>query len=450
MPEPYNYKLQIPSMFERISQLQAIDAQDEQAKALKQEREMKIAAQNMAIEQQKRQNEAIDSLIKNPNPSARDFAMVSMVMPKDRSEAIRKSWDSLDSDNQKNQLLFGGQVLSALTAGKPEIAIQFLDERAKSEVNAGRDGKMWNTYSKLIAIDPDKGLKTFGVMVASIPGGDKVIDAVLKAQRGPSEVAKSESDAEKARVEAGFAPKKIAGEIGLIEAQTKNALNQISDRANRLGLDKDKLASEIQLKIEEMSRKGTDLDTEAKKLINNSAMESVSSSQFAGKLNDLAGRILAEGGGKGGWNTIGKLFENLTGTQDEWTKTRNEYVRLKNNYVLKNLPQGPASDKDIRFAMEGLPPENANAEYIAQFLRGMAKMSVIDSKVKDAQADWVDSVGSLGRPRKDINVKGTMVPAGTNFNEFMYNYLEREHTKENTKAGAEQAKTRGYMKYGGQ
>jgi hypothetical protein len=437
-------------MFERISQLQNIDVQNEQMKAFRQDREMKLAAQNMAIDQQRRQNAMIENLMKNPNPTVRDFSMVSMLMPKDRAEAIQKSAEAIDADTQKKHLLFGGQVMAALTAGKPEIAIQFLDERAKSEINAGRDGRMWDTYSKLIAVDPDKGMKTFGVMLASVPGGDKVLDSALKAQQGPSQVAKSESEAEKARVEAGFAPRKIAGEIGLTEAQTKNTLNQISDRANRLGLDKDKFASEIGLKLEELKRKGTDLDTEAKKLINTSAIESVASSQFAGRLKDLAGRILAEGGGKGAWNSVGKLFENLTGTQDEWTKTRNEYVRLKNNYVLKNLPQGPASDKDIKFAMEALPPDNANAAYIAQFLQGMAKMSEIDSKVKDAQADWVDSVGSLGRPRKDINVKGTMVPAGTNFNEFMYAYLEKEHEKQKTKAGAEQAKTKGYMKYGGQ
>lgn len=448
MPEPYNYTLQIPSMFERISQLKNIDVQNEQMKAFQQDREMKIAAQNMAIDQQRKQNLLLENLIKNPNPTARDFSMVSMLMPKDKAEAIQKSWETLESSNQKNQLLFGGQVMSALTAGKPEIAIKFLEERAKSEVNAGRDGKIWDTYSKLIAVDPDKGLKTFGVMIASLPGGDKVLESAIKAQKGPSEVGKSEAEAEKARVEAGFAPAVAQAGLESTKAGTKNTLNQITDRAARLGLDKDKLATETQLKLEEMKRKGTELDAEAKKLINTSAIESVASSQFAGRLKDLAGRILAEGGGKGAWNTVGKLFENITGTQDEWTKTRNEYVRLKNNYVLKNLPQGPASDKDIKFAMEALPPDNANAAYIAQFLQGMAKMSEIDSKVKDAQADWVDSVGSLGRPRKDINVKGTIVPAGTNFNEFMYNYLEREHQKENIKTGVEQAKPKGYMKYG--
>jgi hypothetical protein len=79
----------------------------------------------------------------------------------------------------------------------------------------------------------------------------------------------------------------------------------------------------------------------------------------------------------------------------------------------------------------------------------MAQLSSIDSSIKAAEADWVNSSGSLGRPKRDINVQGMMVPAGTSFNEFMYIYLDKTQKEQDTKAGAEQAKTKGYMKYGG-
>jgi hypothetical protein len=446
MPEPYNYTLQIPSMFERISQLQNIDLEDEKIKAFQQDREMKIAAQNMAIDQQRRQNAMIENLMKNPNPTVRDFSMVSMLMPKDRAEAIQKSAEAIDADTQKKHLLFGGQVMAALTAGKPEIAIQFLDERAKSEINAGRDGRMWDTYSKLIAVDPDKGMKTFGVMLASVPGGDKVLDSALKAQKGPSEIAKSESEAEKARVEAGFAPRKMAGEIGLTEAQTQNFYSQISDRSAQLGLARDTSISTIQQKQKELDDKATQLDPEAKKQINIAMADSAVAMQYSGKLNDLAAKVLQAGGGSGVGTNFNQFFKNITGNQTEWDQIRNEYVRIKNVQALKNLPPGTASDRDIRTAMKGLPPETANAEYIAEFLRGMAKLSAIDSSIKAAEADWINSAGSLARPKKDIDVQGMMVPAGTSFNEFMYIYLDKEQKKQDTKAGAKQAKPKSYYK----
>jgi hypothetical protein len=39
-----------------------------------------------------------------------------------------------------------------------------------------------------------------------------------------------------------------------------------------------------------------------------------------------------------------------------------------------------------------------------------------------------------------------MVPAGRSFNEFMYIYLDKEKKKQDTKAGAEQSKTKKYFK----
>jgi hypothetical protein len=450
MPEPYNYMIQIPSMFERISQLQAIDAQDEQAKALKQDREIKLAAQNMAMEQRKRQNAAMDSLIQHPNPTRRDFEFTAMQVPKDQAEIIQKAGAAIDEDTQKKHLLFGGQVLSSIVSDRPEVAIQMLDEKYQSETNAGRDGRIFKTVSKAIAADPKIGFKTWGAILAAVPGGINVIDAVLKAQKGPSEVAKSESEAKEAQIKAEFARENAEAGIGLTRANIKNVLDQVDNRAKVLGLDKDKLASEMQLKIEEMNRKGTELDPDARKIVNTAMADSAVAMRYSGKLNDLADRVLENKGGKGSWNTIGKFFENLTGTQDEWTQIRNEYIRIKNQQAIKNLPPGPASTPDMILAQKGLPPETANAEYIASFLRGMAQLSSIDSSIKAAEADWVNSSGSLGRPKRDINVQGMMVPAGTSFNEFMYIYLDKTQKEQNTKAGAEQAKTKGYMKYGRQ
>jgi len=439
MPEPFNYQLQIPSMFERISQLQNIDVQNEQMKAFRQDREMKLAAQNMAIDQQRRQNAMIENLMKNPNPTVRDFSMVSMLMPKDRAEAIQKSAEAIDADTQKKHLLFGGQVMAALTAGKPEIAIQFLDERAKSEINAGRDGRMWDTYSKLIAVDPDKGMKTFGVMLASVPGGDKVLDSALKAQKGPSEIAKSESEATEAEVKAGLAPQKIAGEIALLKEQTKNLSEQRK-------IDQDKLFTATQLELEKLNKKATDLDPEAKKIVNNLTMESIAAQQSAGNMMDLRSRILKAGGGAGVGSSIEKWFQTTFGREYNWGQIRQEYTRLKNAKVIEVMPKGQASDNDVRIFSAGFPEGNADANYLAEFLRVMSNVSAVESKLKAAQADWVNASGSLGRTKKDINVEGVMVPANTSFNEFMPIFLDKEKKKLDTKAAVDQVKPKSYYK----
>lgn len=67
----------------------------------------------------------------------------------------------------------------------------------------------------------------------------------------------------------------------------------------------------------------------------------------------------------------------VTGGQDELSAVRQEYNAIKNAEVIKNLPPGVASDRDIAIAMEGWPPANANAAYLSAFLRGMQKMQVL-------------------------------------------------------------------------
>lgn len=88
-------------------------------------------------------------------------------------------------------------------------------------------------------------------------------------------------------------------------------------------------------------------------------------------------------------NAIGEYKQGIYGTIDTWykqtisgkqgdlDKLKTEYNALKNEQVIKNLPPGVASDRDIAIAQEGWPPANANAEYLASFLRGVQKMQTI-------------------------------------------------------------------------
>ena len=50
---------------------------------------------------------------------------------------------------------------------------------------------------------------------------------------------------------------------------------------------------------------------------------------------------------------------------------------FQNQDVIQNLPPGVASDRDIAIAQEGWPPPNANASYLAAFMRGVQKMKVL-------------------------------------------------------------------------
>lgn len=93
----------------------------------------------------------------------------------------------------------------------------------------------------------------------------------------------------------------------------------------------------------------------------------------------------------GGFRTwFGRVFRRFMGwEQEQIDALYTEYTRLKNKMVSEDL-KPPVSDKDIALMSKGYPGENANAAYIASFLRGLAKSKAIEASYAKAKADHID------------------------------------------------------------
>jgi hypothetical protein len=98
-------------------------------------------------------------------------------------------------------------------------------------------------------------------------------------------------------------------------------------------------------------------------------------------------------------------------------------------------------------ALRGFPEETANAATLASFLRGMAKMQQYEATTKSAEAEWVNSTGSLGRARNDIMIGDIQVPAGSTFTDFMRQFGEKRAQNLGAQQGAATTQQRGYMRF---
>lgn len=232
MVAPIDYSINVQSPFEAalggfklgatVAEMQASrEAAQAEAALKKQQQEAAAAAQT-----------ELRNLFSNPNPTATDFARVSALLPKDMSESVRKSWDMLSADQQKNRLSQSGQVYSALNAGSPEVATRLLSEQATAYRNAGNEryAKAAETYIELIKMNPAAAKTNIGLMISEIPGGDKVISSVATlqgeqrtAEKQPFEVSKLKSEAIIKEAEAKFAPDKFLADLGLTKAQINSA-----------------------------------------------------------------------------------------------------------------------------------------------------------------------------------------------------------------------------------
>jgi hypothetical protein len=192
-----------------------------------------------------------------------------------------------------------------------------------------------------------------------------------------------------------------------------------SVRGAQLGLDRQRLALDTQVKMAELSSKLNDVPESARKLINDAAVTAGATKQQAAQYNDLAGRIKDIGSAWGIAGSSAEWLKKATGEQGAVSALRQEFTRLKNSAAVSSLPPGPATDKDIAMVMEGFPPATANPAQLSSFLRGMAKLKDIESSVEGAKVDWLaGNRGSLTRARDTFQAGDYAVKPGETFTDF--------------------------------
>ena len=281
MPAPIDYGVQIADPTQAfLSAFQAgTSIQDAQ---FKQQQQVQQAAQQKLIQ-------AGFAKLQSPNATAADYANLSMMLPETQAKAVRESFSMLDSERQKTALGQAGQVFSAFKAGKPEIAISYLDQYIDAKRNSGDEAgaKFLETWRNVAKENPQATENYFGYTISQIPGGDKVIesgiklgaesraaglapsalrqseikaqtdmaDLRIKLQNEPNNARKLEIETEikelerqQAEVKAKYAEREAAAELkakaatlGLTTAQTNQALASTS----KLGQETAKIVLEI-------------------------------------------------------------------------------------------------------------------------------------------------------------------------------------------------------------
>jgi len=207
MVAPIDYRLDIQSPVEAFLGSAKLGAGLAEAQAA-------ARAKQAELERQQSMQEALSGLYANPNATSEDYARVAGLMPKEVGDNLRASAAVLTEADREKELQFGAQVMSALGSDKPEFGLSLLRERAHGERNRGREdqAKAYETWATIAEQSPAAAKNTIGLLMAQLPGGDKVIESVTKigAERRaeelqPSALKESESKAEKAAVLARFA-----------------------------------------------------------------------------------------------------------------------------------------------------------------------------------------------------------------------------------------------------
>lgn len=104
---------------------------------------------------------------------------------------------------------------------------------------------------------------------------------------------------------------------------------------------------------------------------------------------DLATRYEQTSMSGGAPASAAEWMKSATGNQDEFTSLRKNWAAIKASQVVSNLPPGAASDADVKLALGGFLPDNAQPKQVAAFLRGVAKLEDMKANYESFKSDYM-------------------------------------------------------------
>lgn len=232
--DPINYISQVQNPFQSVLQGYQGGA------AIRndvQQQEQYRAAQQAAMAQRQQQAEVLNSLISNRNATASDYANASLLVP-GLKDQLKQSWEMKSSDQQQSQLRDVGQIYAAASNNRPDLAAKMLDERATAQEAAGaskQEVQALRAQAQTILAHPEFARATVGMILASLPGGEKIISSATTMGKEQREAGMYPTELRKGRAEAAL----TEGKAGITAVEAANA-------PVRVGLENANIESTIQ------------------------------------------------------------------------------------------------------------------------------------------------------------------------------------------------------------
>ena len=412
--DPINYSIDVPNPTQSFMQ-------GMQSGVAVNQIQQQQAAQQAAQARQQKMNADLAALAKNPTTEG--IIQASITYP-ELTEAHKRTFDMLAPQEQEAKVNTMIPIYAAMKKGRMDIASNMLNEQADALQNSGKTQEAAQTRAHAqAALDHPEILDLqSSLLLSQAMGADKykaLNDSLIAQQKAPSEVAQSQAEATLKGAQAKAEPQTIALKNADISSQIKN-------RSDVLKLDYAKVQQERDLKLAEMNQKLLTPSETAQKVINDAASTAVVSDQAATKYLDLAKR-LEEADPNSFAGGLNEGVKKITGGQDDITALRKEYDRLRSSGIAQMYKGlGSMSDSDVKIAMGAFLPDTADTKQLVKFVRGMAKMNQLDSVTQDAKSEWVGAVGHMGTAKKQLNIAGYDVPAGTSFTQFANKYAQKK------------------------
>ena len=332
----------------------------------------------------------------------------------DQIESVRKGMGFIDED-QRNSI--GTLAAGArLASSSPEAMQSWLQNNAKELTRVGVDP---NNVAQMYQQNPS--------------GFGEFVDHLGMAALGPIDYFNVQDKMAGREIDRGKLAETIrsnqAGEALQARGQNlsyQSAMTGHNIAAQRLALDQ----QEFGFKMQQAQEKAQQLISEAPKLsvnmekgIETAVNNATASSNSANSMSALAQQFRAEKPTTGLFGNAQNMFAKLTGSDTTLRDLRIRQNALVNSQVLKFLPPGPATDKDVEIVRQGAPTDMDNPETVARWLDAMANLERRNAQFNEFKAEWMSANGNPGQSRNGGQILGLDVKKGESLGSAVKRYM---------------------------
>lgn len=196
--------------------------------------------------------------------------------------------------------------------------------------------------------------------------------------------------------------------------------------AQRLALDQQEFGLKVQQaqeKAQQLIEGAPKLSVNMEKSIEKSVNDSAASTNSADSMAALAQQFRQEKPTTGLFGNASNMFAKVTGTDTALRDLRIRQNALVNNQVLRFLPPGPATDRDVEIVRQGAPTDMDNPEVVARWLDAMSNLERRSAQFNDFKAEWMSANGNPGQSRNGGQVLGMDIQKGESLGSAAKRYM---------------------------
>lgn len=281
----------------------------------------------------------------------------------------------LNSGERMQEFANDTEMLYTLAQDDPRAAMEYAMEVSEQRKEAGRESPQMDKFIAGMREDPMRTMTGLFTMRRAMNRGEEIENRKLDQQDRALDI-------QEARMMSGgdseqTAKQKEWAEYQRLKAQDPEAASQF---ARATGFE---------------TKEGQELSSFAEKQIDGAFNEYTEASGNVNRYSTLAENLRKanmSGGLKSTWT---EYVKEQTGNQDEITALRKEAKQITNSEGIRNLPPGPATDRDIEIVMSPFPTEKASPEYIANWLGAMSRLNEKRAQYAEFKADFISANGSV-------------------------------------------------------